>query len=51
MGAAFAEFEISLVLARLLSNYELELLEPKPLYPKRRNVTLAPPTGVRMRIV
>lgn len=48
VGAAFAEFQIGLVLSRLLSRHEFELREPEQLYPVRRNVTMAPPTGVRL---
>ena len=50
IGAAFAMNEILLVLASLLSRYELELAEPRPLATVRRNLTLAPEAGVPMRL-
>ena len=50
VGAAFAEFEIGIVLATLLRTLELELVDRATLYPERRNVTLSPPGGVKMRV-
>ncbi len=51
IGAAFATFEMAIVLGTLLKRFEFELLEPKPVVQRRRNVTLGPSTGVRMRLV
>jgi unspecific monooxygenase len=48
IGAAFALYEMKLVLATVLINYELELAETKPVVPVRRGVTAAPQSGVRM---
>jgi cytochrome P450 family 110 len=48
IGAAFALFEMKLVLAHILSHYQLELAEPAPVKPVRRGVTLAPKGGVRL---
>jgi len=49
-GAAFALHEMAIVLATLFSRYELELLETKPVVPKRRNITIGPSTGIRVEI-
>ena len=51
VGAAFASFEIGIVLARLTSRARFESQEPSGLYPKRRNIVMAPPTPVHMKLV
>ncbi|MBD3884867.1 cytochrome P450 [Phormidium tenue FACHB-886] len=51
IGEALAIVEMKLILATLLSRYELALTETKPVLPKRRGVTLAPAGGVRMRML
>lgn len=48
IGEALARLEMKLVLATIVSGYELELINDKPEKPARRGVTLAPKTGVRM---
>ena len=48
IGEALAMFEMKLVLATILSRYELSLASTQPEYPRRRGVTLAPATGVKM---
>nr|WP_263858241.1 cytochrome P450 [Waterburya agarophytonicola] len=48
IGEALAKLEMKLVLATIIANYDLELLEDKPESPARRGVTLAPKTGVKM---
>ena len=48
IGEALAQLEMKLVLATIISQYELELVSQKPETPARRGVTLAPKTGVRM---
>lgn len=48
IGEALAWFEMKLVLATILSRYELALAESKPVQPARRGVTLAPSGGVNM---
>ncbi|MDJ0736690.1 MAG: cytochrome P450 [Nostocaceae cyanobacterium] len=50
LGAAFAMFEMKLVLATILSHYSLELLEKRPLLPVRRGLTFTPAGGVRLRV-
>jgi len=49
IGAAFAVHEMKLVLAALFSEHELELCEPREVRPARRNVTMGPSTGIRVR--
>ncbi len=51
IGAAFASFESMMALDVALSEYAFELLEPEALVPTRRNVTMGPKTGVRMRML
>jgi unspecific monooxygenase len=50
IGAALAQMELKLVLATILSNYQLVLEEDKPVHPKRRGITLAPETDIRMKL-
>ncbi|MEY3867662.1 MAG: hypothetical protein RLZZ338_1553 [Cyanobacteriota bacterium] len=47
LGLALAQFEMKLVLAMLLQNYQFELGESQ-VKPKRRGVTLGPSGGVKM---
>ncbi len=49
LGAAFALYEMKLVLATLLSDFELQLLETR-VRPSRQNVTMGPRGGIRMRV-
>lgn len=48
LGYGLAQLEIKLVLATILSKYELALAEDKPVKLQRRGFTLAPTGGVRM---
>jgi cytochrome P450 len=48
VGEALAMYEIKLVFAKILSNYQLELADRKPERPERQAVTLAPANGVQM---
>ena len=48
IGEALAQMELKLSLATILSNYELDLASQKPEKLKRRGVTLAPGTGVKI---
>lgn len=50
IGAAFALFEMKLVLATILSHYSLELMEKAPLKPVRRGIVFAPNGGVHLRV-
>jgi cytochrome P450 family 110 len=48
LGYALAQLEMKLVLATVLSKYQLALAEDKPVKVQRRGFTLAPAGGVRM---
>jgi len=50
LGASFAMHELALALATLLSELQLELVDASPPRTHRRNVTLAPKSGVPMRV-
>lgn len=50
LGAAFATYEMKLVLATLLATFDFALLD-HDVVPFRRNVTMAPRGGVRMRVL
>ena len=51
IGAAFASYEMAIVLGTILKRYELELVDSKPVVPKRRNVTIGPSSGVPIRVL
>lgn len=48
IGSAFAQFEMKLVLAKILSRYHLTLTDKRPVKPVRRGFTLAPPSSMQM---
>lgn len=48
IGEALAMLEFKLVLATIISEYNLELKSNRPEIPARRGVTLAPKTGIQM---
>ena len=48
IGSAFAQFEMKLVLAKILSCYHLVLADRRPVKPVRRGFTLAPPSAMQM---
>ncbi|MBE9216483.1 cytochrome P450 [Plectonema cf. radiosum LEGE 06105] len=50
IGYALAEFEMKLVLAKVVSGYNLALADNQPEKPQRRGVTLAPAKGVVMKM-
>ncbi|MEM7476957.1 MAG: cytochrome P450 [Planctomycetota bacterium] len=50
IGAAFSLYEMAIALGTVFANYELELLESKPVVAQRRNVTMGPSTGIRVRV-
>lgn len=50
IGAALAQLTIALVLATILSNYELELVSDQPAHPQGRGMLLVPSGGVGMRL-
>jgi cytochrome P450 family 110 len=50
IGMAFAMFEMKLVLATVMSQWQMNLAETKQVQPVRRGITLAPSGGVKMRL-
>ena len=48
IGQAFALFEMKLVLATIVSRFQLSLPDDRPVKPVRRGVTVAPPGNMRM---
>jgi unspecific monooxygenase len=50
IGAAFALYEMKLVLTTILFDSKLTLAEPRPVQPVRRGVTIAPQSGIRMTV-
>lgn len=51
LGAAFAEFEMRIVLETVLRRCVLEAVRPRPEAIQRRNVTLSPRKGTRVRLL
>jgi cytochrome P450 family 110 len=50
IGSAFAMYEMKLVLATILSHFQLELAEKRPVNPVRRGITIVPSGGVPMLV-
>jgi cytochrome P450 len=50
IGAAFATYELKIVLATFIRHAHLELAEPGEVKVARRNIVIGPATGVRMRL-
>jgi cytochrome P450 len=48
IGSALALLEMKLVLATVLSQFELALTDNRPVKPMRRGLTIAPPGNLRM---
>jgi len=48
IGMAFAQYEMKLVLATILSQYDLTLADNRPVKPARRGFTVAPSSSMRM---
>jgi cytochrome P450 len=51
LGAAFAEYEMRVVLARLLERYDLALAADEKGQPLLKGVTIAPATGLKLRLL
>jgi cytochrome P450 family 110 len=51
IGAAFAQFEMKLVLATILRQYRLTLAQPYPIKAVRRGVNVAPEQGVKVTVM
>jgi cytochrome P450 family 110 len=50
IGAAFASYEMAMVLGSLLKRFSIELLDSQPVVPKRRSVTMGPSSDVPVRV-
>ncbi|MGH2413410.1 MAG: cytochrome P450, partial [Microcystaceae cyanobacterium] len=50
IGEALAQIEMKLAIATILSRYHLALVDRHPERPRRRGITLAPASGVKMVI-
>lgn len=50
LGAAFAEAELAIVLSTIAREWELELVDREPEKAVRRNITMGPQNGVRIRV-
>ncbi|MFB2837485.1 cytochrome P450 [Floridanema evergladense] len=48
IGMAFAQYEMKLVLATILSRFQVSSVNKRPVRPVRRGLTLAAPAGMRM---
>jgi cytochrome P450 family 110 len=51
IGLALAQMELKLVLVEILTNCQTQLTDKLPIAPARRGVTLAPRTGVNIKVV
>ena len=51
IGAAFASYEIAIVLGSLLKRFKFELVDSAPVVSKRRSVTMGPSTAVPLRFL
>lgn len=50
IGSAFAQFEMKLILDKILSHFQLARLDNRPVKPVRRGFTLSPPSSMQMVI-
>lgn len=50
IGSAFAMMELKLALAKILSRWELELVDRRDVHPKRRGLVTAPERPIRLRV-
>jgi cytochrome P450 len=48
IGAAFSMYEMKLIVATILSNFQLALTDNRPVHPTRRGITIVPSGGVPM---
>ncbi len=51
IGLALAQLELKLALVEVLTSCELQLTDQLPIAPARRGVTLAPQTGVNIKVI
>ena len=50
LGASLAQYEMKLVLATIVANFELELIDPRPIKPKRHGIVIFP-SGLKMKVI
>jgi cytochrome P450 family 110 len=50
IGSAFSMYEMKLVLASILSQFQFELIDMSPVKPVRRGITIVPSGGVSMKV-
>jgi hypothetical protein len=50
LGAQFAEYQMRVVLARLVAQAELEIDAPRPIHPVLRGIIVAPSDGLPVRV-
>lgn len=50
IGAAFSMYEMKLIIATILSRFELSLFDNRPAHPTRRGITIVPSGGVQMQV-
>ncbi|BAZ40816.1 cytochrome P450 [Calothrix sp. NIES-4101] len=50
IGSAFSIYEMKLVVASILSQFQLKLVDNRPVKPVRRGITIVPSGGVPMKI-
>lgn len=48
IGAAFSMYEMKLIVATILSHFQLALTDNRPVHPRRRGITIVPSGGVPM---
>jgi cytochrome P450 len=51
LGAAFAEAELAIGIAAIATSHDLELADRRPERSVRRNITMGPEHGVRVRVL
>jgi cytochrome P450 len=51
IGMAFAMMEMKLVLATVLQRWQLEVVSQKLIKPVRRGLTVAPPSGLKLKVI
>jgi cytochrome P450 family 110 len=51
IGLALAQMELKLIMVEILASCQIELMDKLPIAPARRGVTLAPQTGVNIKVV
>ncbi|WP_019505904.1 cytochrome P450 [Pleurocapsa sp. PCC 7319] len=50
LGASLAQYEMKLVLATIVANFRLELIDPRPIRPKRHGIVILP-SDLKMKVI